>query len=101
MVLFAGWLLAALAITTFYHISKRDRSQNIFIVGSVLAAMAIGGVDCTSVNSIVLTNVPWCISLGLIASVAAHQVLGWNALDVEEISDKAIFDSKVCNMEKE
>ncbi|OCK78750.1 hypothetical protein K432DRAFT_444408 [Lepidopterella palustris CBS 459.81] len=99
---FSGWLLLALGCTAFYQLHEHDRYQNIFIVGSIIAAAMIGMLESSGGDTIILTNMPWCITLGLVLSGTVHGLVRRTTPSVKNacVSDQIEHDSNISIRQK-
>ncbi|KAF2114450.1 hypothetical protein BDV96DRAFT_98075 [Lophiotrema nucula] len=71
---FAGWLVVALVVTAYRAAYDGSHYHDVVLASSVSAAIILGMVEGTTLRGILLTNVPWCLSLGLILSTLSHIV---------------------------
>jgi hypothetical protein len=65
-----------LAITVVVHCESHagGRYRRIFIVGSAFVPLLIGVAEQSSMNTIVLTDMPWCVTLGILMDKLVHSI---------------------------
>ncbi|OAL56799.1 hypothetical protein IQ07DRAFT_18780 [Pyrenochaeta sp. DS3sAY3a] len=74
--LLCGWMALALALAIYHESRSNHRYRSIFLVGSVLLALLLGVVERSHLNTIILTNIPWCLTLGVATDMLVRTVLG-------------------------
>jgi hypothetical protein len=47
------------------------------LAGSVFVAMLVGVVEGSSLSTTILTDLPWCLTLGMIADMLLHRTIGY------------------------
>lgn len=62
---FAGWMIVALALSITLEISDGRRHHAIFLSYGILVSTVLGVVECAPLSSVLLTNVPWSVAIGL------------------------------------
>jgi len=72
MLLLICWLAATLAAVVYCEAHPGHRFRKLFVLGSVFVAVFIGRVEGSGVDSIILTNIPWCLSLGMLLDFFVH-----------------------------
>lgn len=92
ILLLASWLILALAITAYFERYLKRRNRKVFLIGSAFIALLLGIVEGSSVRSIILTNLPWCLttglSLGILMNIIVHYILGAHFLQLEIFAKK-------------
>ncbi|KAF2823244.1 hypothetical protein CC86DRAFT_457669 [Ophiobolus disseminans] len=78
-VLLASWLILAIAVTTYYTAHKSHRHRKLFLLGSILVAMMIGIAEGSGVATTILTDVPWCLTFGMLADLLVHRIIAYRA----------------------
>lgn len=95
-VLLASWLVMALAAAAYHETLSRREHRTTYLFGSALVALLLGMVEQSGVETVILTNVPWCLALGMLLDMlvrgilkarchkGTEQRLHYNVLDVKE-----------------
>jgi hypothetical protein len=55
----------ALMISITWEVSGGSRLHSYFLLCGGLVAIILGVLECATLSSILLTNVPWCVAFGL------------------------------------
>jgi hypothetical protein len=72
-----SWLLLTLAAALYYETHPGHRYRKVYLLRSVIAAITIGVIEQSSVDPIILTNLPWCLALSTLVDT-----LLWGAYGV-------------------
>lgn len=59
----------------FYRLRDDDKCQAWFLICGILVAAVIGVLDAMDLQGIILSFMPWCITMSLIMSASAHCIL--------------------------
>lgn len=62
-----------LAAVFYYETHLQHRHLNTFFLGSVLSAFVIGVMEQSNMTTIILTNVPLCLSFGVLMDLLIHK----------------------------
>jgi hypothetical protein len=65
-VVLLSWIVLALALATFQGRDSGHGRKTGILLCSVLAAVGLGFIEGTGSTSIVLTNIPWCLTFGVL-----------------------------------
>jgi uncharacterized membrane protein YhaH (DUF805 family) len=83
-----------------YRLHDDDKYQAWFLMCGILVAAAIGFLDAMDLQGIILSSMPWCITMSLIMSACAHCILRRykkrEAAFDEEMQDEKDCASKWC-----
>ena len=71
-VLLASWVVLAVAITTYYRTRLGHRHRRCYLIGSMLMAFVVGGLEGSGVATIILTGIPWCLTVGVLLHALLH-----------------------------
>lgn len=71
-----SWLVMILAVAAYYETHPGHRYRKAFLLGSVVAAITIGVIEDSSVDTMMLTNLPWCLALSILLDTLVQKVLG-------------------------
>ncbi|ORY12921.1 hypothetical protein BCR34DRAFT_600226 [Clohesyomyces aquaticus] len=66
LTVFVGWLIVALALSITLEVSDGSRHHAIFLSYGILVSIILGVVECAPLSSVLLTNVPWSVAIGLV-----------------------------------
>lgn len=58
-------MIVALALSITLEISDGRRHHAIFLSYGILVSTVLGVVECAPLSSVLLTNVPWSVAIGL------------------------------------
>ena len=75
LTLVVSWVVLAIAVAAYYETHPGHRYRRFFIVGSAFVALLIGVSEQSSMSTMILTNIPWCVTLGILADKLVHSVL--------------------------
>jgi hypothetical protein len=80
ILLLVSWLILALAIIAYFETHLKTRNLKVFLIGSAFIAFSLGVLEDSSVRSIILTNLPWCLTsqlfLGILMNSIVHCIPG-------------------------
>ena len=65
-----------LATAAYYQLHKRDKYQDVFLIGGVLAGTAAGWLSNTDVQGVLLSFLQICVLVSLVLSSCLHGVAG-------------------------
>jgi len=65
-VLLAGWIILAVAIIAFCGHRSDLRCRIHYIVGSMVVACVLGGLEGSGMATVILQNIPWCLAIGML-----------------------------------
>jgi hypothetical protein len=71
-----SWLLLTLAAALYYETHPGYRYRKIYLLVSVIAAITIGVIEQSSVDTVILTNLPWCLALSTLVDTLLWGVYG-------------------------
>jgi hypothetical protein len=70
--LLVSWLVITIVTIAYYEDHPRHRLRKAVLLGSAIVAIFIGTVEGSSVDTMLLTNVPWCVALGILLDLLVH-----------------------------
>ena len=65
-----------LATAAYYQLHKRDKYQDVFLIGGVLTGTAAGWLGNADVQGVLLSFLQFCILVSLVLSSCIHEVAG-------------------------
>jgi hypothetical protein len=71
-----SWVAITLTAVAYCEAKSGHRYRRLVILGSVLVAITIGMAEGTSAHSVALTNMPWCLALGMLADCVVYNIVG-------------------------
>jgi hypothetical protein len=63
-----------LAAVAYHETHPGYKHRKIFLLGSVVAAIVIGVFERSSVDTMILTNLPWCLVLSTITQTVVYSI---------------------------
>jgi hypothetical protein len=95
-----GWIALAVAITAFCVHRSDLRYRIHYLVGSMVVACVLGGLEGSDMATVILQNIPWCLAIGTmlhpivqsVGQLRCHDrsrrwhVLPWK--DIEKMTEK-------------
>ncbi|KAH8730526.1 hypothetical protein GQ44DRAFT_823248 [Phaeosphaeriaceae sp. PMI808] len=73
--LLVSWLAMAMAAVTYYETHPGHRYRNVFFLGSAFVAVAVGIIEQSNMDTIILTNIPWCLVLSILLDFSVHNII--------------------------
>jgi hypothetical protein len=67
-----SWIVLAFSLAAFQGGSSGKGRKGVILLCAVLGAMVLGFVEGSSSTSIILTNLPWCITFGILVDAAVN-----------------------------
>lgn len=74
MVMISALILVA-AVVTYYRTHRAHEYWRISFIGSVVSALLLGLLEESSPMTSVLTNVPWCVTVGMVVDEVIHSAI--------------------------
>jgi hypothetical protein len=74
--LLVSWLLLTFVVLVYYETDPGHMYRKVFLLGSVMAAITIGVMEQSSVDTVILTNLPWCLALSTLVDTLLWCVHG-------------------------
>lgn len=72
------------AVVAYYEMHPGHSYRKLFILGSALVAIFIGIVEGSGMNSIILTDIPWSLTLGMMLDCLVHNFIRVLSSDTAE-----------------
>jgi hypothetical protein len=66
LTLLISWVMLAIAVAAYCGSHPGGRYRSFLIVGSAFVALLVGIAEQSSLNTIILTDIPWCVTLGIL-----------------------------------
>lgn len=61
---------------SYFETYSKRKNHKVFHVGSLCAALILGLVEGSSVSIIILTNIPWCLTIALLLDMLVYRFIG-------------------------
>ncbi|KAF2133137.1 hypothetical protein P153DRAFT_363356 [Dothidotthia symphoricarpi CBS 119687] len=65
-VLLLSWLVLAIAVAAWCKTQTSHQHRRHYLIGSMLMAFVLGGIEGSGMTTTILTNIPWCLTLGML-----------------------------------
>lgn len=99
-VLLLSWLILAIAIAACYRMQSSHRHRRHYLIGSMLVAFVIGGLEGSGMTTAILTNVPWCLTIGALLQLAINTgIRAWHCRRTNGV-DHTLRTEKLKDLEK-
>jgi hypothetical protein len=82
--LLVSWLVMTLAVVAYYEAHPGHRHRTAFLFGGVLVATIVGVMEGSGADTIILTDMPWCIALGILIDALMHSLVGGKSRSSQE-----------------
>jgi hypothetical protein len=69
-------VVAVLAVVAYYEAQPGNGHRTAFLLGGVFIATVVGVMEGSSADTIILTNMPWCIALGILIDALMYRLVG-------------------------
>lgn len=73
--LLVSWVAITLASVAYCEAKSGHRYRRLIVLGSILVAITIGIGERMSAQSVVLTNMPWCLALGMLVDCVLYNTV--------------------------
>ncbi|KAF2132134.1 hypothetical protein P153DRAFT_354780 [Dothidotthia symphoricarpi CBS 119687] len=73
--LLVSWLILALAVAAYHETHPGNMRRKALLLGSLFIALLIGVVEGSGTSTVLLTDLPWCLSLGILLDMIVHRLL--------------------------
>jgi hypothetical protein len=97
--LLVSWMVTTLGVVAYYEARPGHRYRTAFLIGAVFVATVFGLMEGSSTDTIILTNMPWCIALGMLMDVLLRSLSGSKPRRSRE-KDSLLGGGQYCGMEK-
>lgn len=71
-VLLLSWLILAIAVSTLYRTHSKHGDSKPYLVGGILVAFVLGWLEGSGMTTVILTYIPWCLTVGALAQLAMY-----------------------------
>lgn len=71
-VLLLSWLILAIAVSTLYRTHSKHGDSKPYLVGGILVAFVLGWLEGSGMTTVILTDIPWCLTVGSLAQLAMY-----------------------------
>jgi hypothetical protein len=68
-------VVTVLAVVAYYEAQPGDRHRTAFLLAGVFVATVVGAMEGSSADTIILTNMPWCITLGILMDALMYRLV--------------------------
>jgi hypothetical protein len=89
-----------LAAVMYYEAHPRHRHRTAFLFGGVFVAIMIGVMEGSGTDTIILTNMPWCIALGILMDVLIHSLVVAKPFSSQQLQDASLREGQYRETEK-